>query len=357
MLLCSWKGCWRKSIESNELRAAHVFSSDKAYHMITRLMILFLCASVQVSAQSPYRPFPESNAGWVEEHGWLQPLMECGDYEYISCTRPVYFGADTVIGGNLYHRLLTHGLCYWQLTDPTQTLPPWCSGTSGYYAEPGHEFAYIRQDTMERKVYIFDVQTGAEELLYDFTISTGPYPATYNNPYPGNVSVVALDSMELNDGWHRTWVLGWEVGGSIDSAFCKVIEGIGSTYGILSTLAPPFENGDWLECHAVAGNGIYPLGSTGCNLAVGIAPQAQWPVIDMTIQPNPTDRLVTVTGEFQGKAAYRVMDPSGRLLKQGYLDDGRIDLEPLAPSLYVVQILSAEGRQIATARILKVDQR
>ena len=324
--------------------------------MITRLMIPFLCASVQVAAQSPYRPFPESNAGWVEVHGWLQPLMECGDYEYISCTRPVYFGVDTIISGTTYHRLLYHGLCYWQLIDASQWLPPWCTGTTGYYTEPQYHFAYIRQDTAERKVYIFNEQNGGEELLYNFTVGLGPYPETYNNPYPGNVSVVALDSMELNDGWHRTWVLGWEVGGSIDSAFCKVIEGIGSTLGILSTLAPSFENGDWLECHTVGGNAIYPLGSTGCDLTVGVAPQAQWPVTGITVQPNPTDRFVTVTGEFQGKAAYQVMDPSGRILKQGYLDAGRIDLEPLAPSLYVVHILSAEGRQVATARILKVDQ-
>lgn len=317
---------------------------------------LLLCASLPVCAQSPYRPFPESNAGWVEVHGWLQPLMDCGDFEYISCTRPVYFGTDTVIGGTTYHRLLAHGLCYWQLIDASQWLPPWCTETTGYYAEPQYDFAYIRQDTSERKVYLFDVQADAEMLLYDFTIGIGPYPATYNNPFQGNVSVLAMDSTELNDGWHRTWVLGWGTGNFVDSAFCKVIEGVGGTYGVAAVLAPPFENGDQLLCQQVGGSAIYPLGAAGCDLTVGMEPPDHRPVTAVTVQPNPTYGSVTVAGEFPAKATYHVTDTSGRLLKQGFLDAGQIDLGALAPSPYLVRILDHRGQQVAMARVLKLGQ-
>ncbi len=74
------------------------------------------------------------------------------------------------------------------------------------------------------------------------------------------------------------------------------------------------------------------------------------------VQPNPTYGIVTVSGKLPAKDTYQVADMSGRLLMQGSLDAGRIDLGPLAPSLYLVRILFDRGQQAGTARVLKLDQ-
>lgn len=146
------------------------------------------------------------------------------------------------------------------------------------------------------------------------------------------------------------------MGNSVDSAFCKVIEGVGSTYGVTANLAPPFESGDQLFCQQIADGAIYPLGVTGCNLTVGIELPVQRPFTEVMVQPNPTYGIVTVSGKLPAKDTYQVADMSGRLLMQGSLDAGRIDLGPLAPSLYLVRILFDRGQQAGTARVLKLDQ-
>jgi hypothetical protein len=278
--------------------------------------------------QSPYRPFPEADAGWGEEVSWLQPLTNCGDYSWVSCSRPVYFDGDTVINGTTYHRLLSNGLCYWQLTGMPFPLPPWCSW-SGSYAEPQGLFALIRQDTTARRVYLYDMQDEQEKLLYDFTIGLGPYPDTYNNVMPGMLQVVALDSMELNDGWHRTWVLGVEWQGNLtDSAFCTIIEGVGSTYGLLYALAPPFESGSMLYCHNRAGDTVYPLGELACALNVGTA-EAPPTMEPIRAWPNPVHDVL----HFDRPVAGHVLDPQGRVVLEVPMGS-TLDVRALPPGLY-----------------------
>lgn len=327
----------------------------KAHHRRTTTTLVLLGLCIQVNAQSPYRPFPEGDAGWVEGHGWLAPNGSCSDFQYDDCERSVYFGADTVIDGTVYHTLLTHGLCHWQLIMPYQPSPPWCQNWAGTYPEPRSVFAFLRQDTAERRVYVFDTYLGTEALLYDFSIGLGPYPLTYNNPYPDALSVVALDSMELNDGWHRTWVLGWGVGGNMDSAFCTVIEGVGSTFGVLAGLAPPFENSEALYCQQVSGNTVFPLGDEGCDLNVGSGAIATPRPHFMLAYPNPTKGPVTITGELPFDATYVVMDPFGRMVGRGRLVEHYIDLSGSAPAPYLIRIQDGNGRSLSTLRVLKVD--
>ena len=120
--------------------------------MRTRATLLTIFFSGSILAQSPYRPFPESNAGWVESHAWLNPGgPSCADFTWISCARPTYFGTDTLIGATSYHRLRYHGLCNWQQAGGPTVLPPWCSW-SGTYAEPLQDFIYIRQDVDRKSV-------------------------------------------------------------------------------------------------------------------------------------------------------------------------------------------------------------
>ena len=313
----------------------------------TTLMLFGLCFVIQ--AQSPYRPFPESGAGWIETHAWLQPLSS--QYEWHSCERRFLFGTDTVLSGVSYRRLRHKGMC------SVQPIPP-TSNPADYYSynEEWSDAVYFRQDVAERKLFAWDPGENAEALWYDFTLPIGGYPFMFNaHVGPDALHVVALDSMELNDGWHRTWVLDYDLNNGYDSAFCTVIEGVGSTFGLLAELTPTFENEEMLNCHAAHAEVIYPLGGEVCDLTVSTTQVLLESNRPWLAYPNPTSGPVTITGELPLAASYMVMDAFGRIVGHGRLVDQHIDLSGSAPAPYLIRIQEGNGRSLATLRVVKVD--
>lgn len=316
---------------------------------IAILYLLLLACIIQ--AQSPYRPFPDSDAGWSEWHSWHEPVSDCGDYRWVQCERPVYFGPDSMVEGISYHTLLTHGLCSWGLINPPFPMPPWCS-THGMHSEIPYRAAFIRQDVAERKVYARPPNGGNEELLYDFTIGLGPYPVTLNNPQEGNLHVVALDSMLLNDGWHRTWVLGWMWMGQLtDSAFCHVIEGVGSTLGVLNHIAPPLPYMSVLNCHSVMGSTVYPLGALDCELTVAVLEEEQRHTV--RAWPNPATNLIRFTTDLPAGVRYTAFDATGARVGSGTVQHAQLDCSEWPVGLYAITLSDATGGALGAVRVVK----
>src|SRR5690348_3399687 len=88
---------------------------------------------LEVSAQSPYRPFPEANAGWVETHGFLE-----NGVRWVSCTRTIRFTTDTTIAGVQYRRLRSQGDC--------ESFYVQSMSDYEYWDEPESVFRIFRQD-------------------------------------------------------------------------------------------------------------------------------------------------------------------------------------------------------------------
>lgn len=296
------------------------------------LTLLALCGIAH--AQSPYRPFPEGEAGWLQGKTWDQPNQgECNSgYSWFACERPLYLGADSIVDGVTYQTLLGHGQCTWSWINPPFPLPPWCS-TSGTYAEPLGVMGLLRQSVDERRVYFLPANSQEEELLYDFTIGVGPYPATWNNPYPGQLFVVALDSLELNDGWHRTWALGWSWNGQdvTDEAFAHVIEGVGSDLGLLSPLVPPLPAMSTLWCHSAGGIALYPLDAEGCALNVSVHAHDAMPAALHT-WPNPASEVLNISAVVSGT----IHDGQGRHV-QDVTRSRTIPVRDLSPGVYILR--------------------
>ena len=53
-----------------------------------------------------------------------------------------------------------------------------------------------------------------------------------------------------------------------DSAFVCIIDGIGSSLGIMANLVPPFENGDELLCFSKDNVVYYPDSTYNCDKTV-----------------------------------------------------------------------------------------
>lgn len=298
---------------------------------------IILFASTVV-AQSPYRPFPESDAAWVEEHGWLTSDGFNDFYTY--STRTIEFGTDTVVGGSTYHRLRSRGA-----GTATQIFPP---NNSWPVVEPSRTLCLFRQDVNARQAFVYDTLAQQEVLWYDFNLGLGDYPQTWDQPSDdGHVQVVVLDSMLLNDGWHRTWVLGLldlNNGSPTDSAFCTIVEGVGSTYGLHTVhgLMPPFEHGDDLNCHSRESLPVYPLGAAACDLSTSLVPVREEAVV-LRVQPNPVAEVLTVTGPALEGARYQLMSVQGRPLQEGVLRANTIDIRAFPPATYLLRIMDGDG--------------
>ncbi len=225
-----------------------------------------------------------------------------------------------------------------------------------FYTEPSEVVLRYRQDTIARQVLQYDMVAGEEKLWYDFTLGVGPYPDAIGNvTAPGELRVVALDSIELNDGWHRTQVLGLMYNGMLqDSAFCSIIEGVGSTFGLspLIGLVPPFEWYDQLDCHQAIGTVVLPLGAMACDLTQHAGATLDRPH-RISVFPNPVRDAFTVHGTVAPGTRYALMDVRSVIVQQGELPTSSVDLSGLAPGVYVLLLTDADGRVSGKARVVK----
>jgi hypothetical protein len=297
-------------------------------------------------AQS-YKPFPESNAYWIEEHGWLHTTAACG-FNYDNCTNPVYFGNDTTINSVIYHTLIYRQVCSAQYIG-SPPPPPWCEWYTYYNVPPGI-FALIRQDTLAKKVFIYDMAANQDTLLYDFNLSVGsPLPYTYNNPNYPNVIVISIDSISLSDGYHKRYKL--DIGVSLDSA--AIIEGIGSTFGLLTPLVGHFENGDAILCFSQNNVTIYPNASASCDLTVGVPSEKHEEVL--TIYPNPAQNFIHIQNHFASPLQITVLSVYGTIVYKTTLAKDaavKIDLSDLSAGMYLVTALS--DKNLVSRTIIKL---
>lgn len=313
----------------------------KFYFLSLALLIL-----ISANAQKNFA-FPSDNPFWTENHGWLSPVGAY--YYYYNCTKPVYYKSDTIINSLTYNRLYSYGLCTVENTTP----PP---SYFNSYLDSEMLFAIIRQDTINKKVYLWD--QNKDTLLYDFqNLNVGQYyPQTYNNNPPNiddTVVVVSMDSILLNYLYYTKWNLGIRRFGTIvDSSFVSIIEGVGSTFGILSTLYPPFENNDQLLCFSINNIVIYPDSTYDCDKALNVVEQINEQ--NILIYPNPaSDRLIIDTRQNNIDLNLTLYNINGQEIMQKQIKNivTDLDISSLKKGIYFVRLIN--DRTVEVRKIIK----
>ena len=219
-----------------------------------------------------------------------------------------------------------------------------------YYNISPITFAHIRQDSIAKKVFIYDWATQQDTLLYDFNLTVGnPLPHTYNNPNYPNVIVNSLDSILLLDGYHKRYNLDLGVP-PFDSV--AIIEGIGSTFGLTVPLVGHFENGDAILCFSQNNVTIYPNASASCDLTVGIATEKKEQALN--IYPNPTNNFIHIQNKFVSPLLVTVFSSYGAVIQQRTLAKEAaevIDLSSLSKGIYMVT--GQSGKHFVSQKIIK----
>lgn len=288
--------------------------------MRTLLTTVSAIVSSLCVAQLPYRPLPTADAEWTEYHSWTQ------GWDDTTCYRVISSGADTLIAGVLYHRLMTQGTC------SHQSL---LFGITSF-TEPLTDLWYFREDSAARQVIVYDTTIQGEVILLDFSIASGAYPATYLSDYL-ELSVTGTDSLLLSDGWHNRIELSIET----EIALAHLIEGVGVTAGFHlspSGVAPPFpQYYNQLLCHSVNGVVIF-TGGAGCNLSTSV-PTTRSSSPELLMRPNPAEHEFSIIGmNGAGEQSFTVHDALGHLHFSGPLHGDRIACGTWPPGAYYITL-------------------
>jgi hypothetical protein len=201
-----------------------------------------------------YHKLPLDNGNWCMSTACTDP--GCGDQGYIR----TWSAGDTLIAGSTYAVMVS---------DLIPTTTGACCQIP--MVEP---IAYIREDSSARKVYLRTDLITTDSLLYDFGLQVGDtlkgyFGATAALP----LAVISIDSALVNGTYHKR--LNFDT-----SAVClrsAMIEGVGSTNGLLACDHGYFQLGRWLQCLTTGGvvQFFAPCGpdTAGCAaLPLGVGP-------------------------------------------------------------------------------------
>jgi hypothetical protein len=300
-------------------------------------IFLLIISGVLYGQADSYHPMPASGAIWREYFGGYQ--VNCTDYQ-------IYISGDTVISGNSYQKLQQFGVVYF--ADPLGNCLSYFNGTYSYY------MGAYRNDSANRKVYFVPEGHASEELLYDFNLKLNDkLPETYLYPYPSGFDtsfVSGIDSVLVGTEFHKRYVIST----SYFNDYVILIEGIGSSFGLLSGLFPPFEFGSNLLCMKQDGVTVFPDSSYECMLVTGTKDFVQTRE-RISIVPNPVTHqraTVLLPHEFSD-CTLELYDIAGKEvarmenIRQGAL----FTSETLSNGIYIYKIFIG-GQVVSTGKLV-----
>ena len=163
------------------------------------LSFVFVAFTSVYGQTNVYRPFPDSKASWS---GIFYQQGNCDPPNY--CPSELVLQGDTLINSKTYHKI--------------------------YFRNNSYRFFYGGYREENKRIYFYKQQYGYEYLLYDFNITVGDTVSVDCNLGADTMFykliVESVDSVLLPDAKYRREI---NLYGGV-----KWIEGIGSTFGLLS---------------------------------------------------------------------------------------------------------------------------
>lgn len=311
-----------------------------------KTLVAILLGSIickNVTAQN-YVPLMDTSATWMQYYGvTYDGVLGAGIfYRY-------YFGSDTLLNDNLYRKLQRQYQGYHDEED-----------SHGYiyrvWDAVGYEmFGYLKEDTLNEKVFLRlnSATDTIEYLLYDFSLHEGDtLPISYNQPdvYLTNY-VDVLDSVLIGGQFRKRLRISCVDCADYDMQYVDLIEGIGSTFGLVTVLAPLFEDNKSLICYSnnsidtiLAWSPLYGTGFDVCEFyPVGIQDIADGELF--SICPNPVNDQLNILNKNpeQLNGRINIYDFnfqnlfSESLLLQAN-ENGKLNVHDLSAGLYLISI-------------------
>ncbi|MCB0397468.1 MAG: T9SS type A sorting domain-containing protein [Flavobacteriales bacterium] len=283
-----------------------------------------------------YQPFSEAdNTTWVEWTGNGHGFNCCCSGTCVHEENyKLFIDGDTTIGSTIYKKIYRTGSDKDYVSGPA-TCPQGCTNTPAYVYYENIYQAAIRQDINMKQVFAVNPGQNTETLIYDFNVMVG------DTFIPGSDNVVAeIDSVLTNLGYRKRY---WLSQGAA-SKYVAVIEGIGSTYGLLTELVPPFETTWMLNCYVEQDSTIYPDGTLPCDIPTSLT-DLHAAEVSLNVFPNPFDKATTIRSSV-ACSSYRIYSLAGELVRrQEGLSDTNLTIErgSLPTGMYFIEVMSEDG--------------
>ena len=310
---------------------------------ILLLFSLFLFTHLAFSQSTVYHHFPDSNAVWREDYSnWSYPSSSWTDdsgYSY-------RLQGDTIINSKIYHKVYEEG-------GYLQFYP---TGTAYYY----HKYfaGAIREDTSKHVYLCCTKNLGTKDtLLYDFNLIVGDSLNQYNAG-KGIESwyVDSIDSIQLNDSSYRKRFILNLPRATFPNAPI-IIEGIGSSNGLLDQINLNGEIGTSLDCFKQNGKYLYGIYSDSCPLFYPIPPLSDvvLPIREpsISVYPNPASKNITVRliglNSKVSMAIYNVVGQqiwSTDEVMESAIMGQNISVEGFPAGIYLLKVITDKGETL-----------
>jgi Secretion system C-terminal sorting domain len=297
--------------------------------MKMRLLILTasLSLTVALAQTNKYFPLPDSNATWFS---WKS---SCPCPPGIQLEIWDWFTGDTIIGSFTYKKIQEYTF---RQNDGLSTF--------GYVGA-------IRQDTSQKKVFYRLPSSTADTLLYDFNLSVGDTIPKNWYINSGTHIISSIDSILVGATYHKRF--------NFPMAFTTeaLIEGVGSTMGLLLPLYQGVEYSSFLYCFTENGQNlfIHPNGFCDTN-PTNIDEQEK--DISLTISPNPFSRQAALQAATPLKnASLAVYNSVGQTVRRMDNLAGQtisFHRDNLPSGLYFI-LLMQDDKVIATDKLVIID--
>ncbi len=328
------------------------------------LFLLLTIVIINVSKSQTYRPIIPLGSDTV-----LITYVDCNVFSYVTIN--IFINSDTTIDGNSSYKIVNEYTHFY----------------GDFYPQYGlRRHYFIREDSINKKIFIRYSNHWNEELLYDFSLSLGDSinlsvcrDEMTNDWDTLKFFVTSVDSLKNSVNNEKNKAILLEYHSSNDSLSMLWIESIGSLNGFdykhryieiagdlffeyldTSLSYPKYNYFSHAKCKFVNGVATFNIDSIllsersgeACDYqqSISLSVKDEDAIILLKISPNPASRYLNIETGFSA-TQYQVFDTHGRRLLNGKLEENRIDVSSLVPGLYFLRVES-DGK-FYSARFVK----
>lgn len=251
------------------------------------------------------------------------------------------FSGDTIIQGKIYSKSF-----YRELTPTNFTPPPYCSPFVVDTNTNLFTSFFLREDTIEKKVWRYSSSSGVEELLFDFSLQQGDtlYHQTIVEP---TIIDTVYEITTSDDVVRKKFVLATNYG------YDYYIEGIGGVAGLFMEPFHYFESGDWLMCVKDSYDmSIFDVNGMCFDFITNVFDSDNF--TQCKIYPNPFSKYITIESSYESLEIL-ILNKYGQELYSKKLSSGnKIDFSNLDHGIYIIKVLN-DNQIIHVEKIMKMN--
>lgn len=258
-----------------------------------------------------YIPLPASStAKWNSYYTYLD-----NSFQTQTDWHNYYADGDSIIAGKTYQRIL-------KKVDLS---------LGGY----DQKYIYLYNDTINKKVYI--LETGSDELLYDFNLTVGDTLKGIYLSVADSRVVIKIDYVVINGRNHKRFITDTTATGE---PVQWIIEGIGAPDLIEGLNA--FERTTEFICYSE--NNQVVFGDTNCTFTVSIDESLL--DVNFNLYPNPVSNKLNLSISEGKVEQIKLINNQGQTVKifnETLLSSVQLEVSDLSKGTYFIEVKTGEG--------------